>query len=603
MAKVNIEVVATDRASGTLHKLGGMLGNILTTAAGFVAAQVFTRAADAIVGFATDSIEAASDLNETLSKTYQIFGETLGEDLVMWSERAAQAVGLSQRAALDGAAGFGIFGKAAGLAGDDLIRFSEENLGLASDLASFFNTSVEDATVAIQAAFRGETEPIRRYGVLLDDASLRQEALAMGIISTTKEALTPQQRVLAVNSLLWKQTSDAQGDFARTSQGYANQQKIFNAQLEDAKAQLGQAFLPILTKVMQFLNTEGIPALSRFIEWLKTLPDVLRSSGGAFEPLRAFFGFLGNWWTINSPGIIGAAQRIGETLVSAFGRAKEIVLPFINDVLGKLVTWLRDNGGLIQTFSQAVADAFEFIVPIIVNALGIVTPLLLGLVDVVLGLVRAVMQIATGDWQGAWETVRSVAESVLERLKQAFFALLDTIARAMGSSWNEIARMWENNWRQLVEIVGKIKDIIVGKVKDFIDVGKQIVNGIKDGFLSGVSSAIESIKTSIGNIIAAAKKAAGIQSPSKAFAEIGDYMMQGLAKGLSGGVSVPVNAVVGATQQLASASLAAGGGGGGVSVVVNYSSMLSLGNESEIRSRLIPIIIQGVQEAKAQGRI
>ena len=72
----------------------------------------------------------------------------------------------------------------------------------------------------------GESEPIRNYGVLLDDATLRQEAFALGITKTTKDALTPQQKVLAAQSAIFKQTTDAQGDFARTSDSAANAQRI-----------------------------------------------------------------------------------------------------------------------------------------------------------------------------------------------------------------------------------------------------------------------------------------------------------------------------------------------------------------------------------------
>ena len=73
---------------------------------------------------------------------------------------------------------------------------------------------------------RGEAEPLRQYGVLLDDASLRQAALELGIISTTKNALTPQQKVLAAQALIYQQTGTAQGDFARTSDGLANKTRI-----------------------------------------------------------------------------------------------------------------------------------------------------------------------------------------------------------------------------------------------------------------------------------------------------------------------------------------------------------------------------------------
>jgi hypothetical protein len=124
-----------------------------------------------------------------------------GKDIERFAEGAASSLGQTKQQALDAAATFATFGKAAGLSGQDLSKFSTDFVSLASDLASFNNTSPEQAINAIGSALRGEAEPLRQYGVLLDDASLRQAALELGIISTTKNALTPQQKVLAASSL------------------------------------------------------------------------------------------------------------------------------------------------------------------------------------------------------------------------------------------------------------------------------------------------------------------------------------------------------------------------------------------------------------------
>ena len=175
----------------------------------------------AMGAFAAKSIAAASDLNETVSKTGVLFGKSAGQ-IEAWASTASTSLGQSKKQAMDAAASFAVFGKSAGLSGDALVNFSKQNVQLASDMASFFNTSPEDAINAIGSAFRGEAEPIRAYGILLDDATLRQAALEQGLISTTKNALTPQQKVLAAQAVIMKQTGDAQGDFARTSDGLAN---------------------------------------------------------------------------------------------------------------------------------------------------------------------------------------------------------------------------------------------------------------------------------------------------------------------------------------------------------------------------------------------
>jgi len=209
---------------------------------GMLGAQVATKALSALTGAITGSIAAASNLNETTTKTQVIFGEA-SKELIEMSKNMAD-MGLSQQAFLDASATFGVFGKSAGLAGEDLSGFSSEMAILAADMASFSNSTPEEAILAIGAALRGESEPIRRYGVLLDDASLRAKAFELGIISSTKNALTPQQRVLAAQKLILEQTSDAQGDFMRTSDGLANQQRILAAEVDNLKVALGDSLLP-----------------------------------------------------------------------------------------------------------------------------------------------------------------------------------------------------------------------------------------------------------------------------------------------------------------------------------------------------------------------
>lgn len=229
--------------------------------------RAVTIASAAAVGFAVaygkQAVSAASDLAETIAKTGEIFGNSRAE-LERWAESAATAFGQSKRQALDAAANFAIFGKAAGLAGEDLIGFSTDFVELASDLASFNNTSPEQAITAIGAALRGEAEPIRQYGVLINEAALRQAALELGIVKTTKEALTPQQRVLAAQKLIFEQTSLAQGDYERTSDGLANTQRSLKAQLEDVNAELGEKLLPYVQEFAKFLSEKAIPFVTKY---------------------------------------------------------------------------------------------------------------------------------------------------------------------------------------------------------------------------------------------------------------------------------------------------------------------------------------------------
>jgi hypothetical protein len=207
----------------------------------------------AIVTGGYKAAQAASDFNETVSKSGVIFGEASTE-IKAFADTAAQSLGLSKQAALDASATMGIFGKSAGLAGADLSNFSIEMVKLSGDLASFHNANPADVALALGAALRGEAEPIRKFGVLLNDAAVKAQAMKMGLYDGTG-ALDAQAKVLATQKIILQQTSDAQGDFARTSEGAANQQRILKAQVDNAKISIGQAFLPILEAVLPVLVT------------------------------------------------------------------------------------------------------------------------------------------------------------------------------------------------------------------------------------------------------------------------------------------------------------------------------------------------------------
>lgn len=224
-------------------------------------------ASQQIVQFGKDVIAAASDMNETVSKTQVIFGDAYGT-IEKFASTASTQMGMSKKEALDASSTFALFGKSAGLAGEDVAQFAAKHTQLASDFASFYNTSPQDAIQAIGAAFRGEMEPIRRYNVLLDDASLRQEAVRMGITKTTSEALTPQQKVLAASNLIFQKSTEAQGDFARTADGVANKQRTLTAQFKDTQASIGSGLLPVYNVLLEVLQKGILPVFEKLGKFL-----------------------------------------------------------------------------------------------------------------------------------------------------------------------------------------------------------------------------------------------------------------------------------------------------------------------------------------------
>lgn len=265
-AGLNKAIADIKRAEGSIEKFSATT-KLLSTGLMSVGKSLTTNVTVPLVaaGFAINkTIQGASDLNETITKTEAIFGSA-ADELKVWAKGAATAFGMSQREALDAAGTFGLFGKVAGLSGDEVSNFAQKYTGLAADFASFYNTSPQDAIVAIGAALRGESEPIRRFNILLDEMTIKNRAVAMGLIETTSQALTPQQKVLARSAEIMAQSTVAQGDFARTAEGLANQQRILKAETKNLSDSFGAVFLPTALSVVGVLRDKLLPFIQRII--------------------------------------------------------------------------------------------------------------------------------------------------------------------------------------------------------------------------------------------------------------------------------------------------------------------------------------------------
>lgn len=342
--------------SGEVDGVGKKSGGVFAKAFGAAAA---IGAGAALGGFFKGAIEGASDLQEAGTKIEAIFGG--GSAAVQkFASQGAAALGQTRLEVLNASSTFGTFGKAAGLAGTDLAKFSTGFASLSTDLASFYNTSPEEAVEAIGAALRGEAEPIRKYGVLLDDATLRQEALALGLVKTTKEALTPQQKVLAAQAAIYKQTSDAQGDFERTSGGLANQQRILSASFKDMQATVGSALLPTVTSFVTFLNSSAMPALSSFGSFLSA------NIGPAFQAVSAAVSpFIAQAQSALLPVIQQIATAVSTQFGPAIQAAGTTFTTVVIPAVAALVAYLASR--LFPIFQQVVGIITGQVIPIVAS--------------------------------------------------------------------------------------------------------------------------------------------------------------------------------------------------------------------------------------------
>jgi polyhydroxyalkanoate synthesis regulator phasin len=187
--------------------------------------------------------DAASDLGEVVSKSAEVFGSASGE-VEDFADSAAK-IGLSKRAALEAASGFGNLFDQLGLASGRSADMSVKLTGLASDLASFNNADITEVIEAQTAAFRGEYDGLQRFIPTLNAASVQQRAMA----DTGKDnaaALTEAEKAAATYTLMIDGAGKAAGDFERTSGSAANQQRQLSASFENMKATLGEGALPVM---------------------------------------------------------------------------------------------------------------------------------------------------------------------------------------------------------------------------------------------------------------------------------------------------------------------------------------------------------------------
>lgn len=205
-----------------------------------------------IVAIGAAATNAASDLNESMSKADQVFQKS-AKEIQIWSQGAANAFGLSRQEALEAASSFGNMFKAMDVVSSKNKEMSTTLVGLAGDLASFNNEDPSDMLMRLRSGLVGAAEPLRPFGVLLSETRVKEKALALGLAETA-DALTEQDKVMARYQIILEDTKTAQGDFARTSEGLANQTRIMKAQFADAAAMLGQNLLPMAVKMVGGLN-------------------------------------------------------------------------------------------------------------------------------------------------------------------------------------------------------------------------------------------------------------------------------------------------------------------------------------------------------------
>jgi len=225
------------------------------------ASAVAAKVGKALLDFGKDAVQAASDLEEVQNVVDVTFGEAGAAQIEKWAKDAGKQFGLTETQAKRFTSTLGAMMKSAGLAGPEIVGMSEDLAGLAADMASFYNLDFDTAFQKIRSGISGETEPLKQLGINMSVANLEAYALTQGITKAFDKMSQSEQTMLRYQYLM-QATADAQGDFARTSDGYANAVRTLETNIANLKSSVGNVIIPIVSEVVGGIN-DMIAAMSQ----------------------------------------------------------------------------------------------------------------------------------------------------------------------------------------------------------------------------------------------------------------------------------------------------------------------------------------------------
>ena len=462
-------------SKGFGSKLGGILGG-----AGKAALLWGGAAAGAGAAGAFMLANVAGDLNETISKTKVVFGDN-ADAVLKWGKSASKAFGMSQNEALTARSTLGNLFVAMGTGQKATAKMSGGLVELGADLASFNNMDPTEVMEKLRAGLVGETEPLRSLGVNLTAASVETRALAMGFKKVDGE-LTPAAKAQASYALIMEQTTTAQGDFARTSDGLANQQRITAATFKDTMANVGQAFVPIFEKIMPMVTG----ALTQFGDWInsnmpaieaviKAVTDVM---GEAFKWIAdEIIPWLIGAFTEAGPAIGDVLQTVGDLVKWLIDN----VLPGIVEVLSFVVTWAQENmplfASIFETVFNTIMPLLEALWPVVMAIARVLLPVLGFAFTVLLKVIDAVFKVISVIILTFIKAIQS-AVSTATLLWRGLSSVFSTVAGTIGKVLDNLARTFTNIWDGIVNTVEGAWDAVAGAIKGGINVVIGLINGV-----------------------------------------------------------------------------------------------------------------------------
>lgn len=278
-------------------------------------------------------IDYASDLAEVQNVVDSTFGSAT-EAINSWSKECLAAYGMNEVSAKRYAGTIGAMLKSSGLAGDAIVDMSKDMVGLAGDMASFYNLDLETAFEKIRSGISGETEPLKQLGINMSVANLEAYALSQGITTAYNEMSQAEQVMLRYNYLM-STTADAQGDFARTQDSYANQTRLLSESWLEFTGVMAEQLLPVLTTIVSWLNN--------IVAFLTENADMVSA---VLVGLATTVGILAVAWVVHAAAQWLAVAANQALIVSLLSNPILWIALIIGVLVAAMYRWIQSIGGV-----------------------------------------------------------------------------------------------------------------------------------------------------------------------------------------------------------------------------------------------------------------
>jgi hypothetical protein len=487
---INLNIVSKFDDKG-IQQIQGQLGGLGKTLGKFGGLIATAFSFQAVGSFVKNSIGAASSLEESLNAVNVAFGDSAA-GILKFGETASTTLGTSQVEFNNAAVRFSAFADRIVGAGNDASGFITDISTRATDFASVFNIDVAEALRVFQSGLAGEAEPLKRFGINLLDSEVKAYAAANGIGEIGKQ-LTETEKVQARYGLLLQSTAKVQGDFANTSDGLANSQRILQSNFKDMQATVGAAVLPALAG----LTTALIPV----VNLIGPMLDIaIRQATPAFEAIAGIIPTVIGALLPLLPLVVDIVNIITELvadLMPVFIAVFDAVLPVIAALLPPLAEFLKD---LIQPLVPAVLkliSAFQPLIdellPVLLDLLDELMPVFLMLLDdAILALIPAIVDLIAAFAPLLAAVLPILVEFLKTVLIPAFQTVSSVIGQVFGGAVTFIGEAVSSIMRKLTPFATSFKAIFTG-IRDFI---KPIINGLLgliQGLVNGVITGINTL--------------------------------------------------------------------------------------------------------------